>query len=161
MEHAPHWPTAAAAIPVEKQLERTRAGEQLSAYVRAVLDDSRARHDLGSDGPGDPELEAEIVRREVPLLRAAAKYLLTACDRLRRAAVREAWAYRTVNPELAKGAIADARLWDKIMRELSSQLGVLHPLNELVTPLPIGEGELSELGLPYSQLLNGEDLLAL
>ena len=109
----------------------------------------------------DAELDAEVLRREVPLLRAAAKYLLTACDRLRRGAVREAWTYRTSNPELAKGAIADAKLWDKIMRELSSQLGVLHPLNELVTPLPIGEGELSELGLPYSQLLNGEDLLAL
>lgn len=165
MEHAPHWPTAAASIPVEKQLERTRAGEQLTAYVRAVLDDSRARH-VGPDTATadvelDAELDAEVLRREVPLLRAAAKYLLTACDRLRRGAVREAWTYRTSNPELAKGAIADAKLWDKIMRELSSQLGVLHPLNELVTPLPIGEGELSELGLPYSQLLNGEDLLAL
>jgi hypothetical protein len=136
---------------VEKLFERARAGEQLLVFVRCVVEESRAQ-------PGPMH---EPLRRDVPLLRATAKYLLTACDRLRRAALHQAWRRQSSSPLTeVQAALDEAKLWDVTMRELSLQHGVVHPLSEMVEPLPLGEAELQQLGLPCEQLLNGEDLLA-
>ena len=145
MEHAPH----SAAVPIEKQIERDRAGEQLATYVGCVVTDSREQ-------PGDHPLTSAL-----PLLRATAKYLLTACDRRRRRALGAAWQARhTGQADDAARLLDEARLWDTLMRDLSSQHGVVHPLSEMVTPLSISDAELGLLGLPVDTLLNGQDLLA-
>lgn len=139
--------------PIEKLLERTRAGEQLLVFVRYVVDENQ----------GSSSEDERPLHREVPLLRATAKYLLTACDRLRRAALFEAWRCRPQSglPTAEfQHALDEAKRWDVMMRELSLHHGVLHPLSELVSPLPFGEAELQQLGLPCEELLNGEDLLA-
>lgn len=156
------------AVPVEKQLERARAGEQLLIFVRCLVEESlpaTAAVEPGAEPAPPPQLsvhEDTVLRRDVPLLRATAKYLLTACDRLRRGALKEAWrGLRQGGASLAvQSALDEARLWDRNMREVSLQHGVLHPLSEMVAPLPLGEAELAQLGLPCEQLLNGEDLLA-
>ena len=149
---------------VEKIIERTRAGQQLLIFVRCVVEEGRpvaiVEEDLAA-----PELplSGEPLRREVPLLRATAKYLLTACDRLRRAALHDAWQTLRRSADAlsdVQSSLEEAKLWDLTMRELSLQHGVVHPLSELVAPLPLGEAELQQLGLPCEQLLNGEDLLA-
>lgn len=144
--------------PVEKLLERTRAGEQLLIFVRYVVEES-------AEKASAPPTESELLRREVPLLRATAKYLLTACDRLRRASLHDAWRrLRQLEADAGSTDVAEvleeAKLWDLTMRELSLTHGVVHPLSELVHPLPLGEAELAQLGLPCEQLLNGDDLLA-
>ncbi|MFO0578720.1 MAG: hypothetical protein U1A78_32355 [Polyangia bacterium] len=195
MEHVPH----ASAIPVEKQLERDRAGEQIAAIVAAVLDEHRG----GSD--------AQVVEISLPLGRATAKYLLTACDRLRRAALHAAWRARggpapgpepsgaihappltatgtagngpgsgppapsaqspsgddghdvlAVRPEPTSLAAAssEALSWDRVMRSLSMQHGVVHPLPEMVSPLSLGDSDLAQIGAPVDMLLNGHDLLS-
>lgn len=187
MEHVPH----ASAIPVEKQLERDRAGEQIAAIVAAVLDEHRG----GSD--------AQVVEISLPLGRATAKYLLTACDRLRRAALHAAWRARSgpaaepepsgaihappltadgpagngsgstpldddghdvlpVRPEPTSLAAAssEALSWDRVMRSLSMQHGVVHPLPEMVSPLSLGDSDLAQIGAPVDMLLNGHDLLS-
>lgn len=170
MEHIPH----ASAIPVEKQLERDRAGEQIQAIVASVL----AEHRTSSD--------AQVVEISLPLGRTTAKYLLTACDRLRRSALHSAWRARKaqVEPEPlaaspAEGerepgpagphpsdaarlsaACSEALSWDRVMRALSMQHGVVHPLPEMVAPLTLGDSELAQIGAPVDILLNGEDLLA-
>lgn len=144
---------------IEKLLERSRAGEQLLIFVRCVVEEGSPQAAGSTDGVA--ENPSEFVRRDVPLLRPAAKYLLTACDRLRRAALHEAWRRQaTQSLTDVQAALAEAKLWDATMRELSLQHGVLHPLSEMVAPLPLGESELAQLGLPCEQLLNGEDLLA-
>jgi len=152
--------------PVEKLLERARAGEQLLVFVRCVVEEGQL------PGPREAEpigpvhsapAEEGPLRRDVPLLRVTAKYLLTACDRLRRAALRDAWRQRLkpgATPAELQSVLDEAKLWDATMRELSLQHGVVHPLAELVEPLPLGEADLAQLGLKCSQLLNGEDLLA-
>lgn len=165
---------------VEKILERTRAGEQLLIFVRCVVDEGRPAKLVDGESPAPdadllPELtpslapvrildlSGEPLRREVPLLRATAKYLLTACDRMRRAALHDAWQTLRRSAEALSDvqiALNEAKLWDLTMRELSLQHGVVHPLSDLVAPLPLGEAELQQLGLPCEQLLNGEDLLA-
>jgi hypothetical protein len=156
---------------VEKILERSRAGQQLLIFVRCVVEEGRAGQPEDVEtvelSPAlapklSPDL-GEALRREVPLLRATAKYLLTACDRLRRAALHDAWqTLRRSENALTEVQIAldEAKRWDLTMRELSLQHGVVHPLSELVAPLPLGEAELAQLGIPCEQLLNGEDLLA-
>ncbi len=144
MEHVHH----AAAMPVEKRLERGRAAEQVQAMVMAVVADASGA------APGE--------RREsgLPLSRAAAKYLLTASDRLRRVALKEAWGAHERDPALLETALGAAREWDDIMRALSSQFGVVHPFAEMVESLSLGEQEMQTLGVPYQSLHNGEDLLA-
>lgn len=146
MEHVPH----AGWVSVEKQIERDRASEQIQAIVAAVL----AEHRDAS--------EAQLVERSLPLGRAAAKYLLTACDRLRRAALGTAWTARSQQAEAAAAVAAsnEALSWDRLMRALSLQHGVVHPLPEMVTPLTLGDNDLAQLGTPVDALLNGHDLLA-
>lgn len=187
MEHVPH----ASAIPVEKQLERDRAGEQIAAIVAAVLDEHRG----GS--------EAQVVEISLPLGRATAKYLLTACDRLRRAALHAAWRARSgpvpgpepsgaihappltavtaaghepdpvplgddghdvlparSDPTSLAAACSEALSWDRVMRSLSMQHGVVHPLPEMVSPLSLGDSDLAQIGAPVDMLLNGHDLLS-
>lgn len=161
------------AVPVEKQLERARAGEQLLIFVRCLVEESLppAPVKTAEEGEAAPAEQASatpavpldsVLRRDVPLLRSTAKYLLTACDRMRRGALNDAW--RRLRQEGAsatvQGSLDEARLWDRTMRDVSHQHGVLHPLTEMVAPLPLGEAELAQLGLPCEQLLNGEDLLA-
>lgn len=142
-------------VPVEKVIERRRAGEQLLVWLRCQVDDIERL----SAGRSDAETHA----RELPLLRPAAKYLLTTCDRLRRAALRRAWMLlgdASADATLLASLQVQAKLWDSVMRDLLRQHGVQHPLSELVAPLPCSEGDLARLGLPCEQLLNGEDLLA-
>lgn len=140
-------------VPVEKVIERTRAGEQLLVWLRCQVDD------IERLSAGRPDTETHA--RELPLLRPAAKYLLTTCDRLRRAALRRAFQLLGDGDATRKSALlSDAKLWDGVMRDLLRQHGVQHPLSELVAPLPFSEGDLARLGLPCEQLLNGEDLLA-
>lgn len=168
-EHAVHDVSGS----VEKLIERTRAGQQLLIFVRCVVEEGRPAKAADAASPelspelspdhSPPDLPTEPLRREVPLLRATAKYLLTACDRLRRAALHDAWqTLRRSTDGLSdvQMALEEAKLWDLTMRELSLQHGVVHPLSELVAPLPLGEAELAQLGIPCEQLLNGEDLLA-
>jgi hypothetical protein len=145
MEHIHH----AAAVPVEKRLERGRAAEQVQAMVMAVVPEP------GSANPSE--------RREsgLPLSRASAKYLLTAADRLRRAALRTAWSEHERDPGQLQSLLDAAREWDGIMRALSSQFGVVHPFAEMVESLSLGEHEMQTLGVPVHSLHNGEDLLAL
>lgn len=145
--------------PVEKLLERSRAAEQLMIFVQCVVQELPA---MGETRAVAMEAHTvEVVRRDVPLLRATAKYLLTACDRLRRAALQDAWRQLRQAPiETVKPVLDEARLWDATMRELSLQHGVVHPLSEMVTPLTLAETDLARLGLPWQELLNGEDLLA-
>ncbi|MBL9008200.1 MAG: hypothetical protein JNJ46_28330 [Myxococcales bacterium] len=140
-------------VPVEKVIERTRAGEQLLVWLRCQVDD------IERLSAGRPDTETHA--RELPLLRPAAKYLLTTCDRLRRAALCRAFQLLGDGDATRKSALlADAKLWDGLMRDLLRQHGVQHPLSELVAPLPFSEGDLARLGLPCEQLLNGQDLLA-
>lgn len=140
-------------VPVEKVIERTRAGEQLLVWLRCQVDD------IERLSAGRPDTETHA--RELPLLRPAAKYLLTTCDRLRRAALRRAFQLLGDGDATRKSELlSDAKLWDGVMRDLLRQHGVQHPLSELVAPLPFSEGDLARLGLPCEQLLNGEDLLA-
>lgn len=157
-------------VPVEKQLERARAGEQLLIFVRCLVEESLPPAPKDGEAAeaaqvvqAAPAVSLDgVLRRDVPLLRSTAKYLLTACDRLRRGALNDAW--RRLRQEggsaTVQGSLDEARLWDRTMREVSHQHGVLHPLTEMVSPLPLGEAELAQLGLPCEQLLNGEDLLA-
>jgi hypothetical protein len=154
---------------VEKLLERTRAGQQLLVFVQCVVEEHRPKDASAGEAspppPGSNEHPSEPLRRDVPLLRSTAKYLLTACDRLRRSSLHDAWQQlrsdaqspRLVEVQLSLG---EAKLWDLTMRELSLHHGVLHPLSELVEPLPLGEAELAQLGIPCEELLNGQDLLA-
>jgi len=147
--------TVRGTVPVEKVIERTRAGEQLLVWLRCQVDDIER---LSAGRP-----DAETHARELPLLRPAAKYLLTTCDRLRRAALRRAWQLTSESAADTEGLsslLAQAKLWDGVMRDLLRQHGVQHPLTELVAPLPFSEGELARLGLPCEQLLNGQDLLS-
>jgi hypothetical protein len=145
--------TVGATVPVEKVIERTRAGEQLLVWLRCQVDDIERL----SAGRPDSETHA----RELPLLRPAAKYLLTTCDRLRRSALRRAWQLvEQADAEMRAALLSEAKLWDSVMRDLLRQHGVQHPLSELVAPLPFSEGDLARLGLPCDQLLNGQDLLA-
>lgn len=146
MEHVPH----AGWVSVEKQIERDRASEQIQAIVVSVLADHRDAS------------EAQLVERSLPLGRSAAKYLLTACDRLRRAALGTAWMARSQQPDAAATSAAsnEALSWDRLMRALSLQHGVVHPLPEMVTPLTLGDNDLAQLGTPVDALLNGHDLLA-
>lgn len=147
--------TVRGTVPVEKVIERTRAGEQLLVWLRCQVDDIER---LSAGRP-----DAETHARELPLLRPAAKYLLTTCDRLRRAALRRAWQLTNESAADTEGLsslLAQAKLWDAVMRDLLRQHGVQHPLTELVAPLPFSEGELARLGLPCEQLLNGQDLLS-
>lgn len=147
------------AVPVEKQLERARAGEQLLIWMRCQLDDA----DQQSTTPP----ASATLTREVPLLRPSAKYLLTTCDRLRRHALREAWSLYNKAAGASdhvpgiRSLLDEARRWDGVMRDLLHHHGVQHPLNEMVQSLPLGEADLARLGLPCDQLLNGHDLLAL
>jgi len=145
MEHIHH----AAAVPVEKRLERGRAAEQVQAMVMAVVPDPSS---------ADPS-----ERREsgLPLSRASAKYLLTAADRLRRAELRLAWNAHDRDAAQLQSCVGAAREWDSIMRALSSQFGVVHPFAEMVESLSLGEQEMQTLGVPVQSLHNGEDLLAL
>lgn len=145
MEHVHH----VAAMPVEKRLERGRAAEQVQAMVMAVLSDAHGA--------------SEADRREsgMPLIRSAAKYLLTAADRLRRAAIKDAWGQHQRDSERSKAALMAAHEWDDIMRALSTQFGVVHPFAEMVESLSLGEREMQTLGVSYQKLHNGEDLLAL
>ncbi len=145
MENAPHNP----AVPVEKQLERDRAGEQVQAQVSAALEKTR---ELSDD---------QKVSWTLTLVRTTAKYLLTACDRLRRAALQQAWSIRALTPAELPPVLTEVRSWDVIMRELSTQHGVIHPLGEMVRPLRMNDMELVALGVPCETLLNGEDLLSL
>ncbi len=147
--------TVRGTVPVEKVIERTRAGEQLLVWLRCQVDDIER---LSAGRP-----DAETHARELPLLRPAAKYLLTTCDRLRRAALRRAWQLTSeaaADTEGLSSLLAQAKLWDGVMRDLLRQHGVQHPLTELVAPLPFSEGDLARLGLPCEQLLNGQDLLS-
>ncbi len=144
MEQAPHHPT----VPVEKQLERDRAGEQLQAQVTAALEQTRDKDD------------SQVVDWTMALVRTTAKYLLTACDRLRRTSLQQAFDLRTQNPAELPSQLAPVRTWDHAMRELSTQHGVIHPLAELVAPLQLSDADLEALGVPHESLLNGEDLLA-
>lgn len=145
MEHVHH----VAAMPVEKRLERGRAAEQVQAMVMAVLSDAASAEDSEKRESG------------LPLIRAAAKYLLTAADRLRRAALKEAWTAHQRQPEQTQAALQAAREWDDIMRALSTQFGVVHPFAEMVESLSLGEHEMQQLGVSLQSLHNGEDLLAL
>jgi hypothetical protein len=148
------------ADPIEKMLERARAGEQLLVFIRCILEEHKVAGE-GADASAGA-LDEQLVRRDVPLLRPTAKYLLTACDRLRRGALQDAWRRLSQHrPALeVSAALDEARLWDATMREISLQHGVLHPLAEMVAPLSLGEAELVELGVTCEQLLNGQDLLA-
>ncbi len=145
MEHVHH----VAAMPVEKRLERGRAAEQVQAMVMAVLADAQGKSDEDRRESG------------MPLIRSAAKYLLTAADRLRRAALKEAWGLYSRDAERSKAALLAAREWDDMMRALSTQFGVVHPFAEMVESLSLGEHEMQTLGVSYQTLHNGEDLLAL
>ncbi|HMY60167.1 MAG TPA: hypothetical protein PK472_18015 [Pseudomonadota bacterium] len=145
MEHVHH----VAAMPVEKRLERGRAAEQVQAMVMAVL----------SEAAGAEDSERRV--SGLPLVRAAAKYLLTAADRLRRASLLDAWSAHEQKPEQTQAAIQAAREWDDIMRALSTQFGVVHPFAEMVESLALGEREMQTLGVSLQSLHNGEDLLAL
>jgi hypothetical protein len=140
MEHVPHL----AAVPVEKQLERDRAGEQLAVMV---------------SGPVEQTLErgaAELIEEGLPLIRSTAKYLLTACDRLRRSALIAAHAG---SGDTRAAAQADAKMWDQLMRQLTAQHGTVHPFPEMVAPLPFGESDLAAVGFAPDALQNGQDLL--
>lgn len=144
MEHAPHNP----AVPVEKQLERDRAGEQVQIQIGAALEQTREMTD------------EQQLTWTLPLVRTTAKYLLTACDRLRRAMLQQAWSARSRAPADLPPMLGEVRSWDVTMRELSSQHGVIHPLGEMVRPLRLSDTELVALGVPCESLLNGEDLLS-
>lgn len=137
---------APGAVPIEKQLERTRAGEALQILIRCIVDETSAL------------TEHETITRELLLLRPAAKFLLTTCDRLRRHALDS-----LAEPTPADGAVvlAMVRVWDSVMRQILAQHGVQHPLNELVSPIRVAESELLRVGISCSDLLNGEDLLGL
>jgi hypothetical protein len=137
------------AVPVEKQLERDRAGEQVQALVSAALAQARELSDEQS------------LAWTLPLVRTTAKFLLTACDRLRRSMLHKAWEVRAHTPGQPNQALEEVRKWDHTMRELSTQHGVIHPLGEMVEPLRLSESELATLGVPCESLLNGQDLLAL
>ena len=145
MEQAPHQPT----VPVEKQLERDRAGEQLQVQVTAALEQTR-------DLP-----ESQTVPWTMALVRSTAKYLLTACDRLRRVTLQHAFGLRAQTPAELPPRLVEIRAWDATMRELSHQHGVIHPLAEMVVPLRLSEADLEVLGVPCESLLHGETLLAL
>lgn len=143
MEHAPHQ----ARVPPDKQLERDRAGEQLIAHLSVLVNDTRERP------------EGERVSGSLPLLRSSAKYLLTACDRCRRAALLSAHAALDAGSDA--GALVDeVRTWDGAMRLLGGQHGVSSPLRELVEPLALSPADLARLGLDRERLFNGEELLA-
>lgn len=145
MEHAPHNPT----VPVEKQLERDRAGEQVQIQISSALEQTR---NLADD---------QQVAFTLSLVRTTAKYLLTACDRMRRATLQQAWSTRCRAPADLPPILGEVRSWDVTMRELSTQHGVIHPLGEMVRPLHLSDTELVALGVPCESLLNGEDLLSL
>lgn len=145
MEQHPH----SGQISADKQLERDRAGEQLAAHVAALLEEHRAAE------PG------ARVSDSLPLLRASAKYLLTACDRCRRAALRTALhALDSGQPDAQAAATVQARGWDELMRQLAEQHGVSSPLRELVEPVGATPDDLARIGLPREQLHGGEELLA-
>ena len=123
--------------------------EQVQAQVSAALEKTR---ELSDD---------HKVSWTLTLVRTTAKYLLTACDRLRRTALQQAWSIRALTPAELPPVLTEVRGWDVIMRELSTQHGVIHPLGEMVRPLRLNDMELVALGVPCETLLNGEDLLSL
>lgn len=145
MDHAHH----AAAMPVEKRLERGRAAEQVQAVAMAVLADVSVMDDAAQH------------EYAFPLNRSAAKYLLTASDRLRRSALKAAWEAHHRNAPSAHEVLCEVREWDDLMRLLSSQFGVVHPFAEMVETLSLGEQEMQLLGVAVKSLHNGDDLLAL
>ena len=77
LELSPH---DQAAMPADRQLELDRAGEQVLTHLSMLVADTK---DQADDAP---------ITDSVPLLRAAAKVLLTACERCRAAALQQALA---------------------------------------------------------------------
>jgi hypothetical protein len=145
MEHVPHE----GRVPAEKQIERDRAAEQLSTALAVLCQETQER-DPTSTSIGS-----------LPLLRATAKYLFTACDRCRRAALRVALhAMSRGQPEAREAAVRQVRNWDEMMRQLGEQHGVSSPLRELVEPVAASPVELAQLGLSRDRLVGGEELLA-
>lgn len=145
MEQHPHT----TAMPADKLLERDRAGEQLATHVALLVSETRE---------ADPEARLDD---SLPLLRSSAKYLLTACDRCRRAALRLALhALAAGHPEAQLAAAAQVRAWNELMRKISEQHGVASPYRELVEPVEASPHELALLGLHRDHLIAGEELLA-
>lgn len=144
MEHAPHQ----APMSADKQLEWDRAGEQLATHLNLLVQDTRDQ-DEGTE-----------VTDSLPLLRASAKYLLTACDRCRRVALRQALqdGAAPANPTTAS-AVSAVRSWDGWMRQIGTQHGVTSPLRGLVEPVPTRAQDLDRLGLSRGDLLNADELL--
>lgn len=122
-------------VPADRQLELDRAGEQLLTHVAMLVADTR---DQAEDAP---------VKDSVPLLRAAAKVLLTACERCRGAALREALAGEGAGRERWR---AEALRFDQMMRGLAGQHGITSPLGP-PSPAPSPE-QLAALGLTPSAL---------
>lgn len=145
MEQHPHT----AAVPADKLLERDRAGEQLATHVALLVAETRE---------ADP---GAWLHDSLPLLRSTAKYLFTACDRCRRAALRLALrALAAGHPEAQSAATAQVIAWDHAMREISEQHGVTSPYRELVEPVEASPDDLALLGLSRDHLVAGEELLA-
>lgn len=138
MEHAPHQ----APILADKQLERDRAGEQLLTHIGLLLEDAREKD------------EGHVIADSLPLLRAAAKFLLTAFDRCRRQTLAQAQAAG------AQAAGAGVQTWDDLMRRLADQHGVTSSMRELVQPVTLSREQLAALGLAPGALFNETELLA-
>lgn len=126
-------------ISVDKQLELDRAGEQLLTHVAMLVADTHSQDD------------ATVLHDTLPLLRASAKVLLTAFDRCRDQALREALA---VGPGAARDGLREEALrFDEMMRQLSAQHGVGKPLGGAS---PLGAAELGELGLNADALYHDQ-----
>lgn len=142
MEGAPHDGEAGKGhgLPPEKQLEWDRAGEQLIAHVSSLVQETRDQ---------DP---AAPLTDSVPLLRAGAKFLLTACDRCRREALQA----------LLRGdeaGAAEVRGWDAVMREIGAQHGLTSPLRHLVPQIQASAADLARVGIAVDELFCGPEML--
>ncbi len=147
MEHAPHE----GRISADKQIEHDRAGEQVLSHLQGLVSDTRDRD------------EGERIEDSVPLLRASAKHLLTACDRCRRRALLTAKALAGGAGDGGKGldgALAEVRTFDGVMRQLAVQHGVDSPLRELVVPVALSQAELDRIGLRREDLFDSGELFA-
>lgn len=144
MEHAPHE----GRISADKQIERDRAGEQLLAHLSVLVSETRDRD------------ESARIEDSVPLLRASAKYLLTACDRCRRRALLSGKAaLLSGDGERQRAARSEVHRFDELMRQVGAQHGFDSPLREMVEAVDISADELLGLGLAREDLFDSGSLL--
>lgn len=132
LELSPH---DQAAMPADRQLELDRAGEQVLTHLSMLVADTK---DQADDAP---------ITDSVPLLRAAAKVLLTACERCRAAALQQALASSDATRAAWR---AEAQRFDQIMRQLAAQHGITSPLGAISQSL--SPEQLAQLGLDSGAL---------